>query len=58
MEIFGPYGHDFQQVVGQMLDEEDQVIEVANRAQMIFKMKVSQPVEKGYYIRRRVEANE
>lgn len=58
VEIFGPYGHDFQQVVGKMLDEEDQVIEVANRAQMIFKMKVSQPVEKGYYIRRRVEANE
>lgn len=53
VEIFGPQGHDFQQIVGQMVDEDGKEIEVANRAQMIFYMKVSQPVQKGYYIRRR-----
>ena len=55
VEIFGPNFPYFVQKIDYMTDENDNLIEVANKAKQIFKIKVSQDVNKGYMIRRKAE---
>lgn len=55
IEIFGPKKEYAIQTVGQIWNEDDQEVEVANRAKQIVKIKVNQPVEKMYILRKKVE---
>lgn len=55
VEVFGPKGYHFSQKLGPIQDEEGQDLPVANRAQMLFQMKMEKPVEKGYFLRKRSE---
>ncbi|MDO5715816.1 MAG: U32 family peptidase [Tissierellia bacterium] len=52
VEIFGPMVKDFKQRIYEMVDQNDEPIDVANHAQMIFKIKVDQEVHPGYFLRR------
>ena len=55
VEVFGPKGYHFSQKLGPIQDEDGQDLPVANRAQMLFQMKMEKPVEKGYFLRKRSE---
>lgn len=55
IEIFGPKKEYAIQTVGQIWNEDDQEVEVANRAKQIVKIKVNQPVEKMYILRKKIE---
>lgn len=55
IEIFGPGIKHFDYKIEKMLDEKDKEIEVANKAKQIFKIKVDEPIEKGFILRRENE---
>lgn len=55
VEIFGPEIKDFKQKIDYMTDDKGNDIETANKAKQIFKIKVNQDVEKGYFLRRKNE---
>lgn len=55
IEIFGPGIKHFDYKIEKMLDEKDNEIEVANKAKQIFKIKVDEPIEKGFILRRENE---
>lgn len=55
VEIFGPAVKDFKQKIDYMTDDKGNDIETANKAKQIFKIKVNQDVEKGYFLRRKNE---
>ena len=55
VEIFGPTIKDFKQKIDYMTDDKGNDIETANKAKQIFKIKVDQDVEKGYFLRRKNE---
>ena len=55
VEIFGPAIKDFKQKIDYMTDDKGNDIETANKAKQIFKIKVNQDVEKGYFLRRKNE---
>lgn len=55
VEIFGPNCPYFREKLDYMTDEDNNLIDVANKAKQIFKIKVSQDVDKGFMIRRKVE---
>lgn len=55
IEIFGPAIKDFKQKIEYMTDDKGNDIETANKAKQIFKIKVDQDVEKGYFLRRKNE---
>jgi len=52
IEIFGPHTKYFTQIIEKMWDENDNEIDVAPHAQQIFKIKVDQPIDKYYLIRK------
>lgn len=55
VEIFGPAIKDFKQKIDYMTDDKGNDIETANKAKQIFKIKVDQDVEKGYFLRKKNE---
>ena len=55
IEIFGPAIKDFKQKIEYMTDDKGNDIETANKAKQIFKIKVDQDVEKGYFLRKKNE---
>ena len=55
VEIFGPAIKDFKQKIDYMTDDKGNDIETANKAKQIFKIKVNQDVEKGYFLRKKNE---
>ena len=54
IEIFGPKKEYATQIVEKIWNENDEEIEVANRAKQIIKIKVDQPVEKLYILRKKL----
>lgn len=54
IEIFGPGRKHLSQSISYMVDEEDQEIQVANRAGMIYKIKVEKPVYPKDMLRKKV----
>lgn len=52
VEIVGPGGRQFIQTLGELKDEEGQVIEVAPHPQQLVYLKVDQPVDEFYLMRR------
>lgn len=55
IEIFGPGRKFVRQTIDTMLDEDGNEIEVANRAGMIYKIRVDNPVEPKDMLRKKVE---
>ncbi len=55
VEIFGPGVEHFTQKIDYMLDKNNNPIDVAPHAQMIFKIKVDKPIGKDYMLRRNRE---
>ena len=55
IEIFGPGVKHFDYKIEKMLDDKDREIEVANKAKQIFKIKIDQPIKKGFILRRENE---
>ncbi|MBN2898548.1 MAG: U32 family peptidase [Clostridia bacterium] len=58
IEIIGPNYYAAEQKVTTLLNEKDQVIESAPHAQQIIKIKMDQPVEKYFILRKRSEKSE
>lgn len=56
VEIFGPGRKHFTQTIEEMYDEDDNVIDVANKALQIYKFKTIEPVEEKYMIRRKSQS--
>lgn len=56
VEIFGPGKKHFTQKIEKMYDEDDNEIEVANKALQIYKFKTTEPVEEKYMIRRKSQS--
>lgn len=52
IEVFGPGKEHFTQVIEKMWDEENNEIEVAPHPQQIVKMKINQPIDRFYLIRK------
>lgn len=55
IEIFGPGVKHFDYKIEKMLDDKDREIDVANKAKQIFKIKIDQPIKKGFILRRENE---
>lgn len=55
IEIFGPGIKHFDYKIEKMLDDKDREIDVANKAKQIFKIKIDQPIKKGFILRRENE---
>lgn len=55
IEIFGPGVKHFDYKIEKMLDDKDREIDVANKAKQIFKIKIDQPIKKGFILRRKNE---
>lgn len=55
IEIFGPGVKHFDYKIEKMLDDKDREIDVANKAKQIFKIKINQPIKKGFILRRENE---
>lgn len=55
IEIFGPGVKHFDYKIEKMLDDKDREINVANKAKQIFKIKIDQPIKKGFILRRENE---
>ena len=55
IEIFGPGVKHFDYKIEKMLDDKDREIGVANKAKQIFKIKIDQPIKKGFILRRENE---
>ena len=55
IEIFGPGVEHFDYKIEKMLDDKDREIDVANKAKQIFKIKIDQPIKKGFILRRENE---
>lgn len=55
IEIFGPGIKHFDYKIEKMLDDKDREIEVANKAKQIFKIKIDEPIKKGFILRRENE---
>lgn len=55
IEIFGPGVKHFDCKIEKMLDDKDREIDVANKAKQIFKIKIDQPIKKGFILRRENE---
>lgn len=53
VEIMHPMQPYFKQVIGDMKNEEDEPIDVANHAEMIVKFKVDRPVSRGDMLRKK-----
>ena len=53
VEIMGPMRPYFRQTIGEMRNEENESIEVANHPEMIVRFKVDKPVKPGDMIRKR-----
>ncbi|KXO16855.1 U32 family peptidase [Peptoniphilus sp. GNH] len=52
VEVFGPGIKHFTQKIEEMYDENDNKIDMANKAEQIFKIEMKQPVKEGYMLRR------
>lgn len=52
IEIFGPHTKYFTQTIDKMWDEKGNEIDVAPHAQQIFKIKIDQPIDKYFLIRK------
>lgn len=57
IEIFGPHTKYFTQTIDKMWDEKGNEIDVAPHAQQIFKIKIDQPIDKYFLIRKQREEN-
>ena len=55
IEIFGPGIKHFDYKIEKMLDDKDREIDVANKAKQIFKIKIEEPIKKGFILRRENE---
>lgn len=55
IEIFGPGIKHFDYKIEKMLDDKDRKIDVANKAKQIFKIKIEEPIKKGFILRRENE---
>ena len=55
IEIFGPGVKHFDYKIEKMLDDKDREIDVANKAKQIFKIKIEEPIKKGFILRRENE---
>lgn len=55
IEIFGPGIKHFDYKIEKMLDDKDREIDVANKAKQIFKIKIDEPIKKGFILRRKNE---
>ena len=55
IEIFGPGVKHFDYKIEKMLDDKDREIDVANKAKQFFKIKIDQPIKKGFILRRENE---
>lgn len=55
IEIFGPGVKHFDYKIEKMLDDKDREIDVANKAKQIFKIRIDQPIKKGFILRRENE---
>lgn len=55
IEIFGPGIKYFDYKIEKMLDDKDREIDVANKAKQIFKIKIDEPIKKGFILRRKNE---
>ena len=53
VEIMHPMQPYFKQVIGDMKNEEDELIDVANHAEMVVKFKVDRPVSRGDMLRKK-----
>ncbi len=57
IEIFGPHTKYFTQTIDKMWDEKGNEIDVAPHAQQIFKIKIDQPIDKYFLIRKQRQEN-
>lgn len=55
IEIFGPGIKHFDYKIEKMLDDKNREIDVANKAKQIFKIKIEEPIKKGFILRRENE---